>query len=129
MHTDDSMRCARPRLPGEGGCNQLASTNMVTIRLLPFLAIPAQAGPMLPQAPELIAFCDRVPSDSSTPAALWVPACPTDLGPWAEGPRDGVICSEGAMKASRVTASFAGKRSGGGFIKGGSAARPVANSQ
>src|SRR5690348_1614280 len=56
-------------------------------------------GPMLPQAPEFDHFCDRVPSDSPTPAALWVPACPTDLGPWAESPRDGVICSEGAMKA------------------------------
>ena len=64
---------------------------------------------MLPQAPEFDRFCDRVPSDSSTPAALWVPACPTDLGPWAEGPRDGVICSEGAMKANWITASKAGK--------------------
>jgi hypothetical protein len=64
---------------------------------------------MLPQAPEFDHFCDRVPSDSSTPAAPWVPACLTDLGPWAEGPRDGVICSEGSMKANWVTASFAGK--------------------
>src|SRR5436853_602999 len=32
-------------------------------------------GPLLPQAPEFDRFCDRVPSDSSTPAAQWVPAC------------------------------------------------------
>jgi hypothetical protein len=63
---------------------------------------------MLPQAPEFDAFCNRVPSDSSRPAALWVPACPTDLGPWAEGPRDGVICAEGAMKANWITPSKAG---------------------
>jgi hypothetical protein len=51
---------------------------------------------MLPQAPEFDHFCDRVPSDGSTPAALWVPACA------------GVICSEGALKANWITASFAG---------------------
>src|SRR5205807_2008848 len=63
-----------------------------------WITASCRPGPMLQQAPESDRFCDRVPSDSSTAAALWVPACPTDLGPWAEGPRDGVICNEGAMK-------------------------------
>ena len=55
-------------IPAFEAVTQLASTNMVTIRLLPILAIP-----------------------------------------WAFSPRDGIICSEGAMKANWITASFAGK--------------------
>jgi hypothetical protein len=75
---------------------------------------------MLPQAPKFDRFCDRAPSDSSAPAALWVPACPTDLGPWAEGPRDGAIWSEGAMKANWITPSESrgppSQRSAGGSV-------------
>src|ERR1700750_2059529 len=51
-------------IPAFEAVTQLASTNMVTIRLLPILAIP-----------------------------------------WAFSPRDGIICSEGAMKANWITAS------------------------
>src|SRR5690242_13389742 len=62
--------------PAKEAVTQLASMNMVTIRLLPFLAIPAQAGTHAStHAPEFDRLCDLVPSDSSTPAALWVPAC------------------------------------------------------
>ena len=38
------MRYGKNASPAKEAVTQLASTNMVTIQLLPFLAIPAQAG-------------------------------------------------------------------------------------
>jgi hypothetical protein len=72
--------------PAREAVTQLASTNMVTISAITFSRHPVslqpmdldpwgRPGPMLPQAPEFDRVCGRVPSDSPTPAALWVPAC------------------------------------------------------
>jgi hypothetical protein len=47
---------------------------------------------------------------------------------WITPSKAGVHTSS-AQQADKWIPAFAGKRSGGGFIEGGSAARPVANSQ
>jgi hypothetical protein len=103
------MKPLLERFPGERGCNPIGFNEHGHDSAITFSRHPgAGRDPCFRKHLSLIAFRDRVPSDSSTPAALWVPACPTDLGPWAEGPRDGVICSEEAMKANWITASKAG---------------------
>jgi hypothetical protein len=64
------------RVPGEGGCNSIGFNEHGHDSAITFFSPSRRRpGPMLPQAPEFDRFCDRVPSDSFTPAALWVPAC------------------------------------------------------
>jgi hypothetical protein len=44
------------------------------------LAIPAKAGtPEFRKYLSLNCFCGGAGSESATPAAVWIPACPTDL--------------------------------------------------
>src|SRR4051812_14918306 len=80
--------------PGFEAATQLALTNMVTIYL--FSPSRRRLGPMLPQAPEFDRFL--------RPCPIGEPRAGCTMGPGLR--RDGVICSEGAMKANWITASF-----------------------
>src|SRR5438552_19000772 len=75
---------------------------------------------MFPQAPEFERFLWPC-SLGKRHAGLDIgPGLPHGSSPWAEGPRDGVICGEGAMNANWITASVAGvHQSGRTARKGG----------
>src|SRR3954452_2174300 len=75
---------------------QLALTNTVRFGYYFFSPSRRRPGPMLPQAPEFDRFL--------RPCPIGQPRAGCTIGPGLR--RDGVICSEGAMKANWITASF-----------------------
>src|SRR5690242_17462001 len=116
------LRFKRRRHPREGGCNPIGFNECGHDSAITFSRHPVglqptdldpwgRPGPMLPQTPEFDRFLRPCPIGPPHAGCTMGPGLPTDLGPWAEGPRDGIICSERAMKANWITASNAGVQS------------------